>query len=88
MAGLTRSERLQIMLSAVELEAVDNWRFARRMPTRAAAVRELLRRGLKSEGFEIAQAGAKSRDFHVLDETAMGGQAGRKRPGDSRPDGN
>ena len=44
MPDLERGERLQIMLSADELRAVEDWRFARRMPSRAAAVRELLRR--------------------------------------------
>jgi hypothetical protein len=42
MSDLTRGERLQIMLTATELEAVDTWRFKRRMPSRASAVRELL----------------------------------------------
>ena len=51
MNDLTRGERLQIMLTREELEALDNWRFARRMPSRAAAVRELLKRGLAAEGF-------------------------------------
>src|SRR5262249_6341768 len=37
--GLAREERLQIMLSPKELEAVDNFRFLHRMPSRAAAVR-------------------------------------------------
>jgi hypothetical protein len=37
-----RDERLQIMLSPEELSAVDDFRFQHRMPTRAAAVRELL----------------------------------------------
>jgi hypothetical protein len=41
-----RGERLQIMLTEEELDALDTWRFSRRMPSRAAAVRELLRRGL------------------------------------------
>jgi hypothetical protein len=41
-----RAERLQIMLSPDELSAVDDFRFKHRMPTRAAAVRELLRMGL------------------------------------------
>ena len=36
-----RGERLQIMLSPEELAAVDDFRFQHRMPTRAAAVREL-----------------------------------------------
>jgi hypothetical protein len=41
-----RGERLQIMLSPEELAVVDDFRFKHRMPTRAAAVRELLRLGL------------------------------------------
>ncbi len=67
MVDLERGERLQIMLSAEELTAVENWRFEKRMPSRAAAVRELLRRGLAAEGFLTAQAGAKSQDFGVID---------------------
>jgi hypothetical protein len=60
-----RGERLQIMLDATELAAVDDFRFKRRMPSRAAAVRELLKRGLAAEGFLAATAGAKSSDFGV-----------------------
>ena len=41
-----RDERLQVMLSPEELTAIDDFRFKRRMPTRAAAVRELLKLGL------------------------------------------
>lgn len=66
MADLTRGERLQIMLTQEEVEAVDNWRFARRMPSRAAAVRELLKRGLAADGFISAEAGSHSRDFGVI----------------------
>jgi hypothetical protein len=33
------------------------------MPSRAAAVRELLKRGLHAEGFEIAKHGKKSQDY-------------------------
>ena len=62
---LTRGERLQIMLTAEELEALDNWRFSKRMPSRAAAVRELLKRGLAAEGFALADGGSKSQDFGV-----------------------
>ena len=36
-----RGERLQVMLSPEELTALDDFRFTHRMPTRAAAVREL-----------------------------------------------
>jgi hypothetical protein len=64
---LTRGERLQIMLSPEELLAVDNFRFKQRMPSRAAAVRDLLRLGLASVGFESAEVGRKSGSFGVLD---------------------
>jgi hypothetical protein len=63
MGELNRGERLQIMLTEAELKLVDNWRFAKRMPSRAAAIRELLKRGLIAEGFEEAVDGSKSKDF-------------------------
>ena len=61
-----RIERLQIMLTEEELAAVDDWRFSRRMPSRAASVRELLKRGLAAEGFAIAHRGTKSKEFGIL----------------------
>lgn len=66
MPELERPERLQIMLSADELSAVENFRFDKRMPSRAAAVRELLRRGLAAEGFLLANPASKSQDFGVV----------------------
>jgi hypothetical protein len=69
--ALLRGERLQIMLEMEELKVVDDFRFQYRLPSRAAAVRELLRRGLKATGFNIEQLdGAGSRDFGVLDEAS------------------
>ena len=65
-AGLVREERLQIMLSPEELKAVDNFRFEHRMPSRAAAVRELLRHGLAAVGAVLENEGVKSRDYGVL----------------------
>jgi hypothetical protein len=65
-----RGERLQIMLTGEELVALDDWRFARRMPSRASAVRELLKRGLAAEGIEVAGAGAKSTDYSVVNSGA------------------
>ena len=62
-----RFVRLQIMLDDDELSAIENWRFQKRMPSRAAAVRELLRRGLAAEGFKIAQLGSPSVTFGVVD---------------------
>ena len=66
MSGLNRPDRLQVMLNAAELKALDDWRFARRMPSRAAAIRELLKRGLAAEGFDVAATGKPSRGFGVL----------------------
>ena len=69
MNDLTRGERLQIMLTEAELKALDNWRFKRRMPSRAAAVRELLKRGLTAEGFGMAEGDNKSGDFGVTGDS-------------------
>jgi hypothetical protein len=40
-----REERLQVMLTPMEVSALDDFRFRTRMPSRAAAIRELLKRG-------------------------------------------
>lgn len=69
MGELSRGERLQIMLTHAELRIVDTWRFARRMPSRAAAIRELLKRGMAAEGFAEVEDGQKSKDFTVLPDT-------------------
>lgn len=71
MSDLTRGERLQIMLTPEELKALDDWRFQTRMPSRASAVRELLKRGLAAEGFAGAIAGQKSEDFGVTRGSAQ-----------------
>ena len=78
MNDLTRGERLQIMLTAEELEALDSWRFSRRMPSRAAAVRELLKRGLAAEGFGLAEGGSKSQDFGVTGASSSNPTRDRK----------
>jgi hypothetical protein len=69
-----RAERLQIMLDGEELVAVDDFRFKQRMPSRAAAVRELLKRGLAAEGFLSATAGTKSSEYGVIGKTPAGRQ--------------
>lgn len=53
------------MLSPEELAAVDDFRFKHRMPTRAAAVRELLKFGLAAADVDAA-AGVKSSSFGVF----------------------
>ena len=70
MGELNRGERLQIMLTHQELRAIDTWRFSKRMPSRAAAIRELLKRGLVAEGFGEVEDGQKSKDFSVISDNA------------------
>ena len=79
MTDLTREQRLQIMLTDEELHALDTWRFQKRMPSRASAVRELLRRGLAAEGFDVAQVGKSSRDFGMTDAEASARISPKKR---------
>jgi hypothetical protein len=65
-SGLAREERLQIMLSPEELRVLDSFRFEHRMPSRAAAVRELFRLGIAAAGGVADNAGIKSGDYGVL----------------------
>ena len=65
--NLSRGERLQIMLSPEELQVVDDFRFKQRMPSRAAAVRELFRIGLANTDVMGPVAGKKSSEFGVLE---------------------
>ena len=83
MGEITRGECVQIMLTPVEVAALDDWRFAKRMPSRAAAIRELLKRGLAAEGFNTAEAGVQSKEFGVV----AGKQPRRNGKSDSRPQG-
>ena len=68
-----RGERLQVMLSPEELTAIDDFRFKHRMPTRAAAVRELLKMGLTVIAAD--GTGAKSSSYGVFGR-GPGGHAG------------
>ena len=71
----TRGERLQVMLSPDELAAIDDFRFRHRMPTRAAAVRELLKLGLTTNATDGA-AGMKSSNFGVFNRGGDGHLSG------------
>ena len=74
--NLSRCERLQIMLSRDELKAVDDFRFKQRMPSRAAAVRELFRIGLANTGLMVAaNEKKKSSDYGVLTPKGNGGKS-------------
>jgi len=80
MAALSRETRLQIMLDEEELAAIDDWRFKQRMPSRAAAIRELLMLGLRAAATDTADRGMRSQEFGVLRNpgSANGDQNGKK----------
>jgi len=71
-SGENRGERLQIMLSDDELILLDDFRYKTRMPSRASAVRELLKRGLAAEGFGSAAYGSKSAEYGLSGKTPSG----------------
>ena len=75
-----RGERLQIMLSPEELTVLDDFRFKERMPSRAAAVRELLKRGLAAEGYATATYGSKSTDYGVIGQADGDGSTPARKP--------
>ncbi|MEO9459726.1 MAG: hypothetical protein ABJE63_01215 [Lentilitoribacter sp.] len=67
-----RTEKLQLMLSDEEVKAIDDWRFEHRLPSRAAAIRELISRGLHTEEFTEPAKDKATGDFAVTtppDET-------------------
>jgi hypothetical protein len=78
MTGLSRGTRLQIMLDETELAAIDDYRFDQRIPSRAAAVRQLLRLGLQA--LQGPKTRRRSGGYGVLRNTggaADDGSAGR-----------
>jgi len=77
--NMDRAERLQIILTAEELAALDDWRFAHRMPTRAAAIRELMKRGMAVhlEGDGASRVGRRSRDVRLVERRPIGGNGVR-----------
>jgi hypothetical protein len=66
MSGLSRETRLQIMLDQDEMAAIDDWRFQQRMPSRASAIRELLRIALQLKSKGTADPSRRSQDFGVV----------------------
>jgi hypothetical protein len=62
-AVVRRTERVQVILPADELAAIEEFRFEARMPSRSAAVRELLRRGIaRASAAGRARPTRRSRD--------------------------
>lgn len=65
-SGLSRETRLQIMLNDEELAAIDDWRFKERMPSRAAAIRQLLNVALRIKSKTPRNRGRRSQDYGLL----------------------
>ena len=42
--------RLPLMVTAAEVRAIDDWRYANRVPSRAETLRILIARGLRNDG--------------------------------------
>jgi len=73
-ANNRRLNRLQVMLDDIELKAIDAWRFKHLMPSRAATIRDLIRRGLSTTDDPRAIAdmldrgvAGKTTDFGVIE---------------------
>jgi hypothetical protein len=83
MSNMTKAERLQIILTPEELTALDDWRFANRMPTRAAAIRELMKRGMAAriEADGTSKGDRRSRDVRLVDRLPHGGNGAESRRG-------
>jgi len=79
-----RGERLQVMLSPEELTAIDDFRFKHRMPTLAAAVRELLKMGLTVVAAD--GGGMKSSNYGVFSRGPDGHMGGNGGHSNSEPD--
>lgn len=60
-----RSLRLSVMLSNAERSVIDTFRLTHRLPTRAAAIRELLKLGLATSMPPSAR-GVKSSTYGVI----------------------
>lgn len=65
-----RNVRLQIMLDRDELDSIDDWRYRHRMPSLAAAIRELIRRGMlmsetREEEIDLTDR-IRSTDFRAI----------------------
>ncbi len=61
-----RTERIQIQLTEDELASLDDWRFGNQIPSRAAAIRELMRMGLSGGDVRDPSEGRKkSGDYGI-----------------------
>lgn len=62
-----RTEKLQLMPGPDEPQAIDDGRFDKRLPSRAAAIRELIRRRLESDDVADPTEQAASGEFRIME---------------------
>lgn len=55
MSEQPKDVRLPVMVTRAEAQAIDDWRFKNRIPTRAEAIRRLIELGLKAEQLDTTQ---------------------------------
>ena len=55
------------MLNEEELAAIDDWRFKQRMPSRAAAIRQLLNIALRVQQKDGQVKPMRSQDYAIFD---------------------
>ncbi len=65
-----RTSKLQVYLNDTELKAIDEWRFKYRLPSRAAAIRALIGKGLFGTEPDTKEA-TPSRKIGVVPEAAQ-----------------
>lgn len=63
MSGEHKDQRVTIMMSPAELQAVDEWRFTNRIGSRGEAIRQLIRKGFMSD----MEAVRKRREHGVIE---------------------
>lgn len=61
MVNESRTTRFVVMLTAGEHDAIQNYRFARRLGTKAEAVRQLVVKGLEAETKTATEQGCNPR---------------------------
>ncbi|MEI5679562.1 MULTISPECIES: hypothetical protein [unclassified Mesorhizobium] len=66
--GNSETERLHVKITADEIRAIDDWRYANRVPSRSEAVRRLVQMGLSLDYFAGSQVANLSPLLELVDE--------------------
>lgn len=66
--GETETERMQLKITAGEIEAIDDWRFANRVPSRSEAVRRLCQMGIIADGSNMMRLATHVMAHYIKDD--------------------